>query len=339
LFCEGLQALGVLSNNPAEVDRFIRLDVGREQRELRRAVLVSRAPAQLPWAARIPPENPVLSYRHAFHAGNHADVIKHLVQVLALEYLAGKAGKPLRYIDTHAGPGRIDLHSGFAGKNREFETGIGRLWQRDDLPEPVAKYLAVVRQLNPSGGLRFYPGSPAVAAALLTSGHRLDLFELHPDDAGRLERWAAGDRRIHVQRADGLAALKGLLPPVEKRALVMIDPAYELKSDYSAVPAALQAALRRFATGVYALWYPLLTGSRHSETMIAGLCALPVKYLLAELPVSAPDSGGMVGSGMLVINPPWHLQEQLQLCLPWLQSVLSQAGARDYRLVAAAPGG
>ncbi len=274
----------------------------------------------------------MLSYRHAFHAGNHADVLKHLVQVLALDYLAGKEGRPLRCIDTHAGPGRVDLHSGFAGKNREFETGIGRLWQREDLPEPLARYVAIVRRFNPSGALRFYPGSPAIAAALLAPRHRLDLFELHPDDAGRLERWAAGDRRIRVQRSDGLAALKGLLPPVEKRAFVMIDPAYEIKADYRAVPMALQEGLRHFATGVYALWYPLLTGCRHSEAMVAGLCALPVKYLLVELPVRAPDSGGMVGSGMLVINPPWHLQEQLQLCLPWLQAALGDRRALPWRL-------
>jgi 23S rRNA (adenine2030-N6)-methyltransferase len=274
----------------------------------------------------------MLSYRHAFHAGNHADVLKHLVEILVLEYLVQKAGKPLRYIDTHAGPGTYDLGSSFASKNREFDTGISRLWERSDLPRPLVNYVDHVRALNPGGELQHYPGSPALAAKILHAGHRLQLFELHPDDAGRLQRWAGRDPRIKVQHSDGFAALKAVLPPVEKRALVMIDPPYEVKTDYDTAVDALQLASRKFATGVYVLWYPLLNRGLVSA-MLSKLRAMSVKHLLAELPVMPAAEQGMYGSGVFVINPPWLLQQQLQECLPYLQDVLASPDAERFRLL------
>ncbi len=273
----------------------------------------------------------MLSYRHAFHAGNHADVLKHLVQVLVLQYLVQKDGKPLCYIDTHAGAGSYALLSAFACKNREFDSGITRLWQRTDLPPPLNSYVALVRSFNTAGKLLQYPGSPAIAAKLLHAGHRLHLCELHPEDGDRLERWAARDRRIKVQPSDGFAALKALLPPLEKRALVMIDPPYEVKTDYTAVLSALQLATRKFATGVYALWYPLLEREAVGA-LVKKLEAMPVKSLLVELPVKAAAEEGMVGSGMFIINPPWVLQQQLQSCLPYLQEVLASPGAQSWRM-------
>ena len=273
----------------------------------------------------------MLSYRHAFHAGNHADVLKHLVQVLILEYLVRKEGKPLRYIDTHAGRGNYDLRSAAAKQNCEYETGIGRLWQRQDLPDALALYVDLVASVNAPGVLARYPGSPAIAARLLQASHRLQLFELHPDDAGRLQRWAAQDRRVQMQSADGLAALKAILPPPEKRALVMIDPSYEVKSDYVGVVTALKAATKKFATGVYALWYPLLA-RLEMTTMLKQLEALPVRSLLVELPVCAAADTGMVGSGVFVINPPWLLEQQLRDSLPYLQDALAGPDARPWRL-------
>ena len=272
----------------------------------------------------------MLSYRHAFHAGNHADVLKHLVQVLVLQYLVQKEGKPLCYIDTHAGAGSYGLQSAFASKNREFDSGIARLWQRTDLPRALDSYVSLVRSFNPAGHLVQYPGSPAIAAKILRAGHRLHVCELHPEDGTRLARWAAHDRRIKVQQDDGFTALKALLPPLEKRALVMIDPPYEVKADYLSVISALQLATKKFATGTYALWYPLLEREAVG-TLVKKLETLPVKSLLVELPVQAAREG-MYGSGMFIINPPWVLQQQLQGCLPYLQEVLASPGAQPWRM-------
>jgi len=274
----------------------------------------------------------MLSYRHAFHAGNHADVLKHLVQVLALRHLVQKQGKPLRYIDTHAGAGTYDLRKAFASKNREYESGIARLWEQGDLPAPLADYLGVVRMFNPGGELRHYPGSPAIAAAILHRAHRLQVYELHPDDAGRLEAWAARDRRVRVYREDGFAALRAILPPPEKRALVMIDPPYEVKSDYAVAVATLRGALKKFATGVYVLWFPLLA-REEARVLVKKLEAMPVKSLLVELPVQAAGQG-MQGSGLFVVNPPWTLEQQLRDCLPYLRELLASPYAPPWRLQA-----
>jgi 23S rRNA (adenine2030-N6)-methyltransferase len=273
----------------------------------------------------------MLSYRHAFHAGNHADVLKHLVQVLVLQYLVKKQGKPLCYIDTHAGAGSYDLRAANACKNREFDSGIARLWQRADLPPTLASYVTLVRSFNPAGQLVQYPGSPAIAARILHGDHRLQLFELHPDDGSRLARWATRDRRIKVEEGDGFAALKALLPPSERRALVMIDPPYEVKTDYVTAVSVLQLAVKKFPTGVYALWYPLLERESVGK-LVKKLEAMSVKSLLVELPVQAPTEEGMYGSGMFVINPPWVLQQQLQSCLPYLQEVLANPEAQPWRM-------
>lgn len=274
----------------------------------------------------------MLSYRHAFHAGNHADVLKHLVEVLVLQYMLQKKNKPLRYIDTHAGPGNYALREAFASQNREFETGISRLWERTDIPPEIQGYIKLVRGFNASNELSHYPGSPAIAAKMLAAEHRLQLFELHPDDAARLQRWRGRDARISVQASDGFKALNAVLPPAEKRALIMIDPPYEVKSDYGAAFSALERAAKKFATGVYALWYPLLERA-DMTAMVKKLERLPVKSLLAELPVAAASSQGMYGSGMFLINPPWLLQDQLKRCLPYLQTVLANADAAPWRLL------
>jgi 23S rRNA (adenine2030-N6)-methyltransferase len=274
----------------------------------------------------------MLSYRHAFHAGNHADVLKHLVEVLVLQYMLQKKNKPLRYIDTHAGPGNYALREAFASQNREFETGISRLWERTDIPPELQSYIKLVRGFNASNELSHYPGSPAIAAKLLAAEHRLQLFELHPDDAARLQRWRGRDARISVQASDGFKALNAVLPPAEKRALIMIDPPYEVKTDYLAAVSSLEGASKKFATGVYALWYPLLERAEMTA-MVKKLERLPVKSLLAELPVAAASSQGMYGSGMFLINPPWLLQDQLKRCLPYLQTVLANADAAPWRLL------
>jgi 23S rRNA (adenine2030-N6)-methyltransferase len=277
----------------------------------------------------------MFSYRHAFHAGNHADVLKHVVLVQLLRHLVLKA-TPFWVIDTHAGAGLYALEGEWAAKRSEFADGIGRLWGRPDAPAAVADYLGVVRALNPDGALRHYPGSPFIALRYLRKQDRLRLFEMHSSESRVLSRNIAEagrdiERRTIVQAGDGFAGLKGLLPPPPRRALVLVDPSYEDKDDYARTVAALHDALDRFATGCYALWYPQV--QRHEAIELPRkLAQLPgVRWLHATLTTRAPtpDGLGLHGSGMFVVNPPWTLQAALGESLPWLNDALAQdSGAR-----------
>lgn len=280
----------------------------------------------------------MLSYRHAFHAGNFADVLKHLILVHILEHLM-KKDNPFCYVDTHAGPGLYDLHGEYALLNREFESGIARLWPRNDLPQSVASYVDVVRSFNHSGYLSRYPGSPSIAQTLLRPNDRLFLYELHSSEIMRLSAHFAKDRRAKVFHADGLRDAVGLLPPSQRRALVLIDPSYEVKSDYQQVLETLIKMHKRFATGIYALWYPVIEGSRHRHLERA-IEASGIKHIkLFELGVRAGSSGhGMTASGMIVINPPWTLENAMQHCLPWLAEVLSENGEGHHRIQTLAGG-
>jgi 23S rRNA (adenine2030-N6)-methyltransferase len=273
----------------------------------------------------------MLSYRHAFHAGNHADVLKHFVEVSVLDYLLGK-DKPLCYIDTHAGPGMYDLTAGYAAQNEEFNSGIARLWQEPSLPAPLQRYVDCVRALNPDGSLGVYPGSPALARQLLRGSDRLSLFELHPSDFGLLQQWAHGDRRIQLQQRNGFEGLIAALPPRERRGLVLIDPPYEVKQDYQLIVSTLNNALKRFATGVYMIWYPLLARDDVARMTRAVRALSQLRWLNAELNVSAVTEKGMYGSGVFVVNPPWPLQAQLQECLPVLASVLGTDAGKGFTL-------
>lgn len=274
----------------------------------------------------------MLSYRHAFHAGNHADVLKHLTQVLILDYLRKKGDKPLRYIDTHSGAGSYDLCQGFAAQNEEFTSGITLLWQQTNLPEPIARYLKLIKSFNSSDNLTRYPGSPAIARAMLGEKQKLQLFELHQSDYEQLHHWARGDRRITVEQLDGFARLPKSLPPQERRALVLIDPPYELKQDYSTVLSTLEKSMQLFATGTYLLWYPLLQRDEVGR-LLTKLRQKPWRWLNAELKVYDQGGGGMYGSGVFVINPPWHLREELTLCLPMLKQLLGKAGESSFELM------
>jgi len=266
----------------------------------------------------------MLSYRHAFHAGNHADVLKHSVLVLILEYLLQK-DKPFWYIDTHAGAGAYRLSSDEAQKNAEFAGGIGALWEQR--PDALAAYFDAIAALNPQGGLEHYPGSPAFAAHLLRSQDRLRLFEMHPQDQAVLHEHFARDRRVQISVGDGFAGLKAVLPPPLRRALVLIDPPYELKEDYQRVIDALIDAQRRFANGVYMVWYPLLSRVE-AQRLPERLTALGLPALRAELQVEEPQGEfGMYGSGVFVINPPWTLHGQLESWLPLLRDRLGSAVA------------
>jgi len=274
----------------------------------------------------------MLSYRHAFHAGNHADVLKHLVLVCALDHLLQKADKPFLYAETHAGAGGCDLEDAMAAKNAEFRQGIARLWDAGDLPSPLAHYVGIVRGFNPGGRLAHYPGSPAIARHMMPTG-RLDLCELHPDDHRRLTQWAADDRGIRVHREDGFQRLRALLPPVERRALVLIDPPYEVKDDYRRVATALGDSLTRFPNGVYLAWYPLLN-QPGARTLPGTLEKLSERWLRVELGAKKPAVRGMFGSGIFVLNPPWRLQAQLESCRAALERLLCEPGAGGLSLKA-----
>lgn len=276
----------------------------------------------------------MLSYRHAFHAGNHADVLKHYVLSLVLRYYNQK-DKPYWVIDTHAGAGMYALAESFAQKNKEFETGVARLIASDTLPESIQSYLDAVMAVNPAGALQLYPGSPQISAHYLRDQDKLRLFELHPNDFKLLQQHFAGkQRQIKMEMADGFNGLKACLPPPTKRAVALIDPPYELKEDYQRVVSSLQDSLKRFSTGTYLVWYPLLQRPEPSAMVQALQTLQPQNWLNISLQVEHPhaDGYGMYGSGMFVINPPWQLPEILNSSMPAITALLGLDDTAQFNL-------
>jgi 23S rRNA (adenine2030-N6)-methyltransferase len=270
----------------------------------------------------------MLAYRHAFHAGNHADVLKHLVLVQVLQHFNQK-DKGWRLVDTHAGAGGYSLEGGPAHKRGEFEQGIARIWGRADLPPAVADYAALVRAFNADGRLAQYPGSPAIADLLRRPQDELRLFELHPTDHKILAGWLGGEAGVQVRMADGFASLKAQLPPPTRRGVVLIDPPYEIKTDYTRVLAAVRECLQRFADGTVIVWLPQLQLVESTQLPPRlKTAAAPAKkgWLLARLTVARPDARGfgMLGSQVFVVNPPHTLQAALAGALPWLAETLQQ---------------
>ncbi|CAB1259273.1 23S rRNA (adenine(2030)-N(6))-methyltransferase RlmJ [Vibrio cholerae] len=267
----------------------------------------------------------MLSYRHSFHAGNHADVLKHIVQSLILNSLQQKE-KPFVYHDTHSGVGRYDLTHEWSEKTGEYKQGIARVWQQDNIPAELDRYLDAIRQLNQGETLRYYPGSPRVARAHLREQDRMVLTELHPSDYPLLEQEFHRDRQVSIYKEDGFARLKASLPPQERRGLVLIDPPYELAKEYRDVVRAIAQSYKRWATGIYAIWYPVVNRC-DIDDMLEGLQGLEIRKILQiELGV-APDTNerGMTASGMIVINPPWTLESQMQTILPFLKQAIAPA--------------
>ena len=271
----------------------------------------------------------MLSYRHSFHAGNHADVLKHLVLVQLLDYLKQK-DKPFWVIDTHAGAGLYALDAGHATQLAEHEGGIARLWERSDLPPAVSAYVDAVRPLNAKGTLTAYPGSPWIAYQRLRADDRLRLFELHSTDIVTLaDNFREAGRQVQVTHGDGLAGLKALLPPPPRRALVLIDPSFEVAADYRGVVKTIEEALKRFSTGTYAVWYPILAKPEARalpDKLRAAAAQAGKPWLDARLWVRRQAAGtfGMPGSGMFIVNPPWTLASTLQETLPWLADALAE---------------
>lgn len=290
----------------------------------------------------------MLSYRHGFHAGNHADVLKHFVLIELLRYL-GQKDTAYTYVDTHAGAGLYSLDGGYAAKNAEYETGISPLWNRTDLPEPLVAYMQVIKDLNPSGKLRYYPGSPYCATKVMREQDKLRLFELHPSEIKILGenfrkmeahaaeqgiRPSARGKRVMISAGDGFESLKALLPPPSRRGLVLIDPPYEVKDDYRRVKDVLEDALKRFSTGTYAVWYPVLNRIE-SRQLPDRLKRIPANgWLNVSLTISgpSPDGFGLHSSGMFVINPPYTLADTLREVMPYLVQVLGKDSNANYNL-------
>ena len=276
----------------------------------------------------------MLAYRHGFHAGNHADVLKHLVLAEVLAYMNAKP-KGWRHVDTHAGAGGYSLLGEQAGKRREFEHGIGRLVARSDLPASVQAYVDLVRRFNGGDALRQYPGSPAIARLLMRPQDQLRLFELHPTDAKILASYLGAEPGVEVRQADGYAALKSVLPPPTRRGVVLIDPPYEIKTDYARALAALRETLTRFAEAVVIVWLPqlqLVESAQLPQRLKAAADAQARRgWLHARLRVARADAQGvgLMGSSVFVANPPHTLHATLAPLLPWLATALAQFdGAR-----------
>jgi 23S rRNA (adenine2030-N6)-methyltransferase len=279
-----------------------------------------------------------MNYRHAFHAGNFADVLKHVILAQVIDHLKQKPA-PFRVIDTHAGAGRYDLGSDAAQRTGEWRTGIGRLLAQDVPPamaEILAPYLEAIRAEN--GGtlapLARYPGSPAIARHLLRRSDQLVVNELHPDDHAALARAFAGDPQTKVLAIDGWTALRSLLPPKERRGVVLVDPPFEVPGDLSRLAEGLQDAVRRFETGIFLLWYPIKDAKR-TRTFLSRLGDLGyAKLLAAELLIRRPaDPDLLNGCGVAILNPPFRLAEKLGTALPYLADRLGSAAGAEGRLI------
>lgn len=268
-----------------------------------------------------------MNYRHIYHAGNFADVLKHAVLARLIRY-AQKKDKAFRLLDTHAGTGQYDLSSEEAQKTGEWRDGIGRLIEAE-LPPKVAQllepYLTAVRELNSGGGLKLYPGSPKLARMLFRPQDRLSAMELHPDDFNRLHNLFEGDFQVRATELDGWLALGAHLPPKEKRGIVLVDPPFEEDGEYQRLVNGLGGAYRRFSGGTFCLWYPIKKGAPikafHEE-----LRALEIpKMLCTELTVrSDREATGLTGSGLIIVNPPFTLKEELHALLPVVKDILAQ---------------
>ena len=284
----------------------------------------------------------MFSYRHAFHAGSHADILKHLTLIHLVEYLQEKP-VALTMVDTHAGAGIYSLEDGFAAVSKEAEGGIYRLLKFKEagnpIPESVQTYLDCIKAENVEGELKTYPGSPFILARLLRPQDRLKLFELHPKEIDIL-RHNIGElkqsKQIDIYAEDSFSRLKGLLPPPSRRGLVLIDPSYEDKQDYRYLELAIEEALQRFATGCYAVWYPILS-RRESIALpdrMKKICAAHQRsWLHTELRVeNAPGERRLQASGMFIINPPWTLEKHLADALPTLTKALGIDGGAQFLL-------
>ena len=266
-----------------------------------------------------------MNYRHAYHAGNHADVLKHLVLSRLLALLA-KKDAPYAYLDSHAGIGLYDLRGDQASRTGEWLEGIQRVWQADDVPALFDDYLGVIRALNPDGQLRYYPGSPEVARELSREQDRLQLNEKHPEDGQLLKANMKYDRRVAVHLGEGWHVPRALLPTAQKRAVLLIDPPFEQADELQRCAQAMKESIARMRQAVVAIWYPI-KDQRQLKRFYQDLQGTGApKLLRVELLVHAADNAdvGLNGSGLAIANPPWGLEDELRSVLPWRGQNLGQ---------------
>lgn len=286
-----------------------------------------------------------MNYRHHFHAGNFADVMKHAL-MLGLIRAMQKKEKGFLHLDTHAGRGRYDLAAAARGdslvRRPEWPDGIGRLWDRADLPPEISEYVALVREFdrgagNSEGAPRYYPGSPWLARRALRPVDRLALCEKQPEECAVLRSEFGFFRGVSVQEMDGYVAPRAMLPPTEKRALVLIDPPFEAQDEWRRIVEAVREGLGRFPSGVYAIWYPLTERAKVDAFFDELIALRPPPTLALELTIAGEESAlKMKGCGLAIINPPWQFERMAEPLLDFLASVLAQApggGARNVWLV------
>jgi 23S rRNA (adenine2030-N6)-methyltransferase len=280
----------------------------------------------------------MFSYRHAFHAGNHADVLKHAVLLHILDYYNRKDA-PYWVIDTHAGAGVYDLTDAWAEKTAEFRDGIERLWHLPQLPALLADYIDHVRQLNDQGGLSVYPGSPWIALQLMRPADRLRLFELHPTEITHLDeniQMQSRDvsRQVSVFEKDGFTGLLSQLPPAPRRGIILIDPSYEDKNDYRHTLTAVREGLKKFASGCFAVWYPLVRRKEVHDMQKQLEKISDASWVHVRLAVKRPPENGygLYGSAMFVVNPPYTLVTALREAMPVLEKQLAQDDQAQFSL-------
>ncbi|AWN74045.1 23S rRNA (adenine(2030)-N(6))-methyltransferase RlmJ [Legionella anisa] len=262
----------------------------------------------------------MLSYQHGYHAGNFADVIKHIALTRLLNYLKLK-DKPIFYLETHSGKGLYDLKSKQSEKTQEFKQGIQPIWHnRKSLPSVFQNYFQVIDLLNPTGALRDYPGSPFLAINMLRMQDRMYFCELHPREFETLSQLPRLNKKAHFSNTDGIAAMNALLPPPEKRGLIFIDPSFEIKEEYKEIPLSIKHAYSRFATGVFCLWYPLVN-KRLTDKLNRGMKEIQAKNALhIEFNLTGAPMEGMSGCGLWIINPPFTLAEEMKTVLNALKA-------------------
>lgn len=270
----------------------------------------------------------MLSYRHAFHAGNFADVLKHSVLTLVLDYMTRKE-KGFHYIDSHSGAGMYQLADEYAQKTGEYKEGIAKLINEPNISEPLQSYIDLIKALNPTSenddknNLTLYPGSPGIAKRFMRRQDSTHLFELHPTDIEHLHDFCYRWKKVFVKQSDGYQGVLGLVPPPSRRGVVLIDPPYELKEDYNKAVKTIIKAYAKFATGTYILWYPvvkraLVEQMTYTFSKSAVKNVLQVEFCLEN----DTDEYGMTGTGLFIVNPPWQLATQLTEILPYMKDKL-----------------
>ena len=267
----------------------------------------------------------MLSYRHAFHAGNFADVLKHSVLTLVLDYMTRKE-KGFHYIDSHSGAGMYQLTDEYAQKTGEYKEGIAKLVNEKNIPDALQPYIDLINELNPdsdSNNLTLYPGSPGIAKRYMRRQDSTHLFELHPTDIEHLNEFCYRWKKVFIKQSDGYQGVLGLVPPPSRRGVVLIDPPYEIKEDYPKAVKTIINAYKKFATGTYILWYPvvkreLINNMEQQFTSSDVKNLLQIEFCLDN----DSDEYGMTGTGLFIVNPPWQLAKQLEEILPFMKSTI-----------------